>query len=253
LYRSKTIYDLCIDDEKNTQKHLTMKNQTRGLMTSFFLMAALVSVGQSTFVQAPDLQITTLSEETSPNEEPLPKLWFSFDMQHLNINAYHIDYFGIGGGSAFSARFQFDILEKGKAGLSGVLGAGMTQLKYDGPVSNEFNNKSFTAIEHALTLTTGLILSFRNPQERLESFDLEASGCVWFYDRDYWESPNYVSYYHTGEKYSLFLSPMYSRGFEQIRFSVGPFANMILSERPKSNSQSLQYAFGLRMIFGLGL
>jgi len=230
-----------------------MKTRTRGLLTSLFLMAACISVGQSHLAQVGDSQISSQNAPSSPNDEKAPKLWISIDYQHIIISEFITSFFGIGVGSSFSGQFQFNILDKGKLGLHGVLGAGIANLKYDGPLYLGFLNRSFDARELSLSITTGVILSIRNPRDKMEHLNLEASGMVSFYNRDYWELPSYQHFNKTGEKFLIFLSPMYSRGLERIRFSTGPFANFVISEKKDNNTQTFRYYFGMRMVFGLGL
>ncbi|MFN4083873.1 MAG: hypothetical protein ACK4K9_09595 [Bacteroidia bacterium] len=236
-----------LKNEPTKQKHkfdnqinlYLMKKNKFQLMTMTLLLSSFMAFGQESYQE---------------NNDHTKKNYFKFDFG-LFVNEANFksdkDYI-FGSGFYYGTMYQRQVLNNKKGSILANIGFGSTTIGYNGWIDNQGIKENFVANENYLLISSGFTGSLKEKNNFLDHLDLEILFTYWVLTRQNFNSIGNSEFPKANSRLSMMFSPHYSRTFNNVKFTIGPFANIDLAEFDTKGNVFDLALVGLKMGIGIG-
>jgi len=158
----------------------------------------------------------------------------------------------IGSGHSFAIDYRRLIMNNERGSIYAILGIGDFRMGYSGWIDNNGVNENFNVAERYSVLCGGFVGSLKSRQNPLDFLDLEMTFAYWRLNNQSSFVNGTSTFPKAESRLSLMFYRHYSKVFDNVKFSIGPFANIDLAEINETGKPFDLALIGLRLGFGIG-
>ena len=231
-----------IERKNNFENKLNFKNMRAikfQLTIMTFLLASFTTFGQD-----------SNSDKIDHTMKNYAKFDFSIFVNEAGLQSNN-DYI-FGSGFSYGTMYQRRIMNNDKGSIFGNIGFGSTSIGYSGWFDNQGIKENFITNENYLLITSGFTGSLKERNNLLDHLDLEILFTYWLLTRQNYSTMGNAEFPKANSRLSMMFSPHYSRTFNNVKFTIGPFANIDLAEFDTKGKVFDLAIVGLKMGLGIG-
>lgn len=200
------------------------------------------------------ISLETTNVNAQVNDSPLQKNYFvlnsSLFVNEASLSSEKSQL--IGSGHSFAIDYRRLIMNNESGSIYAITGISDFRMGYSGWIDNNGVSENFNATERYTVLHGGFVGSLKSRQNPLDFLDLEMTFSYWRLNNQSYFINGTSTFPKAESRLSLMFFPHYSKVFDNVKFSIGPFANIDLAEFNETSKPFDLALFGLRLGLGIG-